>query len=265
MNKKLFALLVFALLISGLLVACDGQAEVGTLQFNANGEDFVRQGFVSKDGWQITFEHVNVTLAEIQAYQTDPPYDAHEGQAIEADVTVNLEGTHTIDLAEGDEDAAPILVGEMSDVAVGHFNAVSFQMVNAPESDYTLVIVGAAERDGEAIDFTINVENEYTYTCGDFVGDERKGILAADGTADVEMTFHFDHVFGDADTPLDDDLNVLAPGFDPFAELAEDGVLDIDMAGLEDALSSDVYQILVDTLPTLGHVGEGHCYESQTG
>ena len=24
----------------------------------ANGEDFVRQGFVSKDGWRISFDHV---------------------------------------------------------------------------------------------------------------------------------------------------------------------------------------------------------------
>ncbi|WP_353736712.1 hypothetical protein [Moorena sp. SIO2C4] len=30
----------------------------GKLQFRANGEDFVRQGFVSKDRWQISFDRV---------------------------------------------------------------------------------------------------------------------------------------------------------------------------------------------------------------
>ena len=29
----------------------------GSLVLVANGEDFVRQGFVSKDGWSINFEH----------------------------------------------------------------------------------------------------------------------------------------------------------------------------------------------------------------
>jgi len=30
----------------------------GTLQFVANGEDFIRQGFTSKDGWNISFDEV---------------------------------------------------------------------------------------------------------------------------------------------------------------------------------------------------------------
>ena len=30
----------------------------GSLVLVANGEDFVRQGFVSKDGWSINFEHL---------------------------------------------------------------------------------------------------------------------------------------------------------------------------------------------------------------
>jgi hypothetical protein len=32
------------------------------------------------------------------------------------------------------------------------------------------------------------------------------------------------------------------------------------MAGLQNALSAVDYQMLVDILPTLGHVGEGHCH-----
>ncbi len=104
------------------------------------------------------------------------------------------------------------------------------------------------------------MEKEYSYACGDYVGDERKGILTEDGQAEVEMTFHFDHIFGDAETPLDDDLNMGAPGFEPFAQAAEGGSVEMDMAEMEEALSAEDYQILVDTLPTLGHVGEGHCH-----
>jgi len=112
--KKLFPIVVIlALFASGVLVGCAPAAKKGTLQFHANGEDFVRQGFVSKDGWRITFDHVYVTLAEITGYQTDPPYDPHEGSGIEAKVKAALDGVHTIDLAEGGEDAPPIAVGEV--------------------------------------------------------------------------------------------------------------------------------------------------------
>jgi len=262
--KRLFPILVIlALFASGILVGCAPAAEQGTLQFNANGEDFVRQGFVSKDGWAITFDHVYITLADVTAYQSDPPYDPHAGGEVQSKVEVGLDGVHTVDLAEGNEDAPPILVGEVTDVPVGHYNAISWKMARAssgPASGYCLVVVGTAEKDGQTVNFTIKVEPQYTYTCGEYVGDERKGLLQKDGTADLEMTFHFDHIFGDAETPLDDDLNVGAPGFEPFAGAAEGGVLDVDIAGLQANLSGGDYQMLVDILPTLGHVGEGHCH-----
>jgi hypothetical protein len=170
----------------------------------------------------------------------------------------------TIDLAEGDEDAAPIFVGERT-APEGRYNALAWSMIPAPEGEaegYTLVITGTATREDEAIAFTIKVEHEYEYVCGEYVGDERKGILDADDVADLEMTFHFDHLFGDGDLPPDDALNEHAPGFDIFAAQAEDNSVEVDMAALESMVSEDDYQMLVDILPTLGHVGEGHCYEA---
>jgi len=246
-----------------MLISCTCGAAVGVLQFYTNGEDFVREGFVSKDGWSINFDHVYVNLADITAYQTTPPYDPHTGGSINGDVQVGLTSAYTIDLAEGGENADPILVGEVQNAPVGHYNAISFEMEKAssgPAAGYCLVIIGTAEKDGEIINFTISVEEEYAYSCGEYVGDERKGIVESGGTADVEMTFHFDHVFGDFDAPPDDHVNVGAIGFDPFADIAQDGTLDEDMAGLQAKLSVEDYQILVDTLPTLGHVGEGHCH-----
>jgi len=251
------------LLTMVLLAGCSPAAKQGTLQFYANGEDFVRQGFVSKDGWAITFDHVYITLTDIAAYQTSPPYDPHSGGDIKSRDKVGLGGTHTVDLAEGGDDAPPILVGEVSDAVAGQYNAISWKMAQAtggPASGYSLMVIGTAQKGGQTVDFTIKVETEYTYNCGEYVGDERKGILDADGTADLEMTFHFDHIFGDADTPLDDELNLGAPGFDPFAGAAEGGKLDADMAALRAKMSADDYKMLVDILPTLGHVGEGHCH-----
>jgi len=258
MSLKHTKILIITILVAIALVSCSTK-ETGTLEFFANGEDFVRQGFVSKDGWSITFDKVLITLDQINAYQTDPPYDPHEGAQIDAKTQVSLDGTYTIDLAEGTDDADPILVGEVTQAPVGQYNAISWDMI-PDESGYSLQIIGTAEKDGETIDFNIQVDTSYKYTCGEYVGDERKGILQKDGIADLEMTFHFDHIFGDADTPMDDDLNLGAPGFDPFAGASKSGQLNIDMEGLQSMLSETDYQMLVDILPTLGHVGEGHCH-----
>jgi hypothetical protein len=263
MYRSTIAFVLLAVLLAALLVAC-GANETGALQFHANGEDFVRQGFISKDGWAISFDHVYVHLADIEGYQTDPPYDPHEGGDVKATAEVALDGTYTVDLAEGGPDADPILVGQVSDAPVGHYNASGWRMVKAesgPASGYSLVVIGTAENEGQTVDFTIQVDTEYAYTCGEYVGDERKGILDTDGTADLEMTFHFDHIFGDAGMPPDDDLNLGAPGFEPFAVLAGgSATLETDMAELQASMEPDTFQMLVDILPTLGHVGEGHCH-----
>lgn len=274
MKKLFFYAITLTFLVAAVLSGCSSSStgvpqsekqysQTGTLQFKANGEDFVRQGFTSKDGWDLTFDHVYITLADITAYQADPPYEAEKGGEVQAKNEISLPGTYTVDLAEGGEDATPILVGEVEDAPVGHYNAISWKMVKAPQAPaegYSLVIVGKAVKDGEAINFTIKNEEEYKYTGGEYIGDERKGIVQEGGTADLEMTFHFDHIFGDAETPADDELNVGALGFEPFAALAEDGTVDVDMNELKEKLSAADYQKLKEILLTLGHVGEGHCH-----
>ncbi len=265
--KKLPGLVILIVLASVIFAGCgpvtSQQTEKGTLRFYANGEDFVRQGFVSKDGWSISFNHVYVTLTEITGYQTDPPYDPHSGSEIQYTHILALDKARTVDLAQGGEDALPILVVESPSAPVGHYNALAWKMIPAadgPSAGYSLVMVGQAEKNGRSIDFTIKVEKEFAYTCGEYVGDERKGFLDQDSVADLDMTFHFDHVFGDADTPPDDALNANALGFEPLAEIAEGGSLNVDMAVLQARLSAQDYQTLADILPTLGHAGEGHCH-----
>jgi len=252
--------------LSGIILTPGATAETGgagTVQFVANGEDFVRQGFTSKDGWAIQFDHVYITLGDVTAYQADPPYDADTGDEVSAGVSVALPGVHTVDLAAGDADAAPIPVGTIADAPAGFYNAVSFVMMPAESGSaagYSLVVLGTATKDDESNPFTLKFADTYAFTCGEYIGDMRKGILQEGGTTELEMTFHFDHLFGDADTPQDDGLNVGALGFAPLAALAQDGVVDLDMDALQTGLSSADYQLMLDILPTLGHVGEGHCH-----
>lgn len=243
----------------------EADGDMGELEIRANGEDFVREGFVTKDGWEVSFDHVYVTLGDVTAYQSEPAFNAEAGGMPEASVMVNTEAPITVDLAAGDESADPVLVETLSAPA-GRYNALSWKMVPAMAGDaegYPIVMVGQATKDGETIAFTLKLEPELAFVCGDFVGDERKGILDAGSKADLEATFHFDHLFGDAGAPPDDDINTGALGFDPLAAIAQNGVLDVDSAALSEQLSAEDYDLLLSILPSLGHVGEGHCSETQ--
>jgi len=240
-------------------------AETGTLVIRANGEDFVRQGFTSRDGWAISFDHVYVSLADITASQTDPPFNPEAEEALQAKAQVVVDSPKVVDLAEGDDSAEPILVSEI-EAPAGRFNALAWTMppaADGPSAGYSLWLQGTATKDGQTLPFTLRMSEALAFTCGDFVGDERKGILDASGTADLEATFHFDHLFGDGDAPADDDINTGALGFDPLAALAANGEVNVDSAALKSGLSAEDYATFLNILPSLGHVGEGHCEEIQ--
>lgn len=271
-------LIVVVLLASVVIVGCgNGESEekaeetttssgTGTLVFTANGEDFAREGFTSKDGWNISFQHVFVTLADVTAYQTDPPYETEEGWDIDSEDEAGLDGVHTVDLTGPEAD--PAVVGEVTDATAGHYNAISWGMVKAESGEatgYSIFLNGTAQKEGQTVNFTIKIDGEYAYQGGEYVGDERKGVLEDGGTAEVEMTFHLDHLFGDAETPADDQLNVDALGFDPIAALATDGVADVDLAVLKSSLSPEDLSKLEAILVHLGHVGEGHCLAKPLG
>lgn len=283
MRQQLLVLASLTVLAPGVLFGCspnetqtETQAEApaeqenqnqatagkGTLQLVANGEDFVRQGFVTRDGWQIDFEHVYVTLADVTAYQTDPPFNPEESGELKATEKVTLvQEPKTVDLAEGGADAESITVMS-AEAPAGTYNALSWKLVEAnqePAAGSSIVLEGTAKKEGRTINFVMSFDQPLEYTCGQFVGDERKGILKGTDQAELETTFHFDHIFGDADTPADDALNQDAVGFEPFAALAQDGTLKADTAMLEQKLPSEDYQKLQKAIAGLGHVGEGHC------
>ena len=276
---RFYSALVFIVLIAFLLMvgcaekeaveedlpAASEALQTGDLIFTANGEDFIREGFVCKDGWELSFEHAYVALASISAFQTDPPYDTSQGWGIDEIVIarVDLGGAYILDLAVPDAD--PVVVGEADGVPAGRYNALYWELVRAhtgPAEGYVVLLIGKAEKDGVVIDFSLGLDKEVAYLGGEYVGDERKGILQAGGTADVEMTFHFDHLFGDFGEDQSEDINLEALGFGPLAVLASDGVLDVSLSELQTLLSAEDYQLLEAVMTHLAHVGEGHCLAS---
>ncbi|HEY9771163.1 MAG TPA: DUF4382 domain-containing protein [Coleofasciculaceae cyanobacterium] len=237
----------------------------GTLALVANGEDFVRQGFVSKDGWKISFEHLYVSLADAVAYSTESPFEPQKGdtkESIEYQNKATFDTPKILDLAEGEAEAEPIVVAQ-ANVPEGFYNALAWKLTTAgeetPIQGKTIALQGQATKNGETINFDLGFNQPAEYVCGEFVGESRQGIVAADTPGKVEATFHFDHIFGDADTPPEDALNQGALGFQPLADLASNGTVQLDEADLASQLSKPDYQTLTEAIAGLGHVGEGHC------
>ncbi|ELS00424.1 hypothetical protein Xen7305DRAFT_00001250 [Xenococcus sp. PCC 7305] len=247
--------------------ASDNQSQSeGTLNLVANGEDFVRQGFVTKDGWTINFDRLDVNLAGVTAYQMTGAFEPTEIDTLDSlndREKIALVGTpQVVDLAKGEADAEPILVTN-AEVTPGFYNAVAWQIdtaeADSPLVGKTMVMQGTATKDNRVVNFDISLNRPIQYLCGEYVGDERKGIVQAGETGEVETTFHFDHIFGDGETSADDTLNVDALGFAPLAQLASGDRLTIDDATLSEQLSPEDQKKLTKAVIGLGHVGEGHC------
>ncbi|MGA1264362.1 MAG: DUF4382 domain-containing protein [Prochlorothrix sp.] len=238
----------------------------GSLEIQANGEDFVRQGFTTVDGWALTFDQVQATFGQVAAYQTDPPFEATGSEDPQIQQQVMLTEPVTVDLAAGEADAPPIALVTLPAPA-GHYNALTWSLVRPADTPtaYPLVLQGQASQGDRVLPFTVQLEQEMGFLCGDYVGDDRKGFVQPGQTGTVEMTLHFDHLFGDGSLPPEDDLNQGALGFGPIAALVEGtqgtgetpGVVTESM--LRSALSAEEVAKLDKILLNLGHVGEGHC------
>lgn len=218
----------------------------GTLQLFASGEDLATEGFQeperSKDGWSLVFDHIYVTLADITAYQARPPFEPQSDAPIMAAHRATVPGTYTVDLVAEADDGNRVLVAEV-DAQPGHYNAISWRIEVAdsgPAEGTSMLFIGTATKGGQMVPFQIAVAEPVRYECGEYVGDERKGFVESGGVADLEMTFHLDHVFGREDKAADDPMNLDAPGFDPFSGGAAPDRLTIGNLHV-------------------GHVGEGHC------
>ena len=267
MTKFSLIIVNISILLSTTIISCSSEndnttsssTDEGTIQLVVNGENFVRNGFVTKDSWKIDFERVAVNVANVKAYQTDPAFNPDQDQEIEAQETVAiLDEAKTVDLTEGTRAIAL----EQVQAIPGAYNALTWDLVPQDDSDFqnqTIVMKGQAVKDGELVNFLLGFALPVTYRCGEYVGDDRKGIVQPGESSEVEMTLHFDHIFGDIDTPAEDSLNQDALGFQPLAELAQEGVVEADWQTLEQKLAPQDVQTLTKAIIGLGHVGEGHC------
>lgn len=221
-------------------------AETGTIEFIANGEALAVGGFTApdttKDGWEIQFTNVYMGVSEVTAHQVAAGYDADKGGEIASENKVVLDGAKVIDL-KGGINADDVVELGSADAPAGFYNALSWRLSKAedgPSKGYTTLLIGTATKDGKSVDFELYSEEEATVRCGEYTGDVRKGNVKAGETGQIEMTYHLDHIFGNA--ALEDEypeMNASAYGFEPF------------MGGGKQAVKIEGHH--------LAHVGEGHC------
>ncbi len=239
--------LILIIIIAVFFTGCGKQT--GTIIFTANGEDFIREGFIDKTGWNISFENVFVNIVDPTAYMPE----TEGGEAV-------LEGAYWTDLAAGDENAEPVVIGEISKAAAGNYQSLKFGLKARENGEYkgfSVVMMGTALKGGESRDFLIKLTEEILFDGKEgYVGDSIKGILKSGESTTVEMTFHFDHIFGDNDSPAESHINTDSVGFGFFEKYNDGNRVDVIQ---ETLVSADQYEILRNSMLTLGHLGEGHC------
>jgi len=258
-NRMLF--LLFLLLSLSYFSFAGGQQEkadggtalqstssrTGTIIFTANGEDFVRKGFIDKQGWSISFDQLYINLLDPTAYMSS-------GQS------VILKGAYWVDLAAGNDEAEPIEIGRLSEIPAENYKALKFKIRKSPGGAFqgcSIVLIGRAEKKGLSVPFIIKLEEEMDFDGREgYVGEELKGMLLPGKVTSVEMTFHFDHIFGDQEAAADDHINTGSVGFDFFNQFTQNGKVDVRQSELKKAVG---YDTLVRAIWTLGHLGEGHC------
>jgi len=251
-NKKIsfIKIAILSVPVCFFLIGC--AEKNSTLVFKANGEDFVRQGFVDKQSWSISFEKLYVNLTDITAYNK------------KENLRASLPGEYLIDLARGGNNAEPITVGSVK-TSEGNYQSLSFRLVQAAQGaykGYSIVMIGTAKKGSSYIPFEIKLDEEMRFDGKEgYVGDTVKGILKKNTISDVEMTFHFDHIFGDIESEKESHINTGSVGFDFFNKFATNGMVKVTQKELE---HEPDYHTLIHALWTLGHLGEGHCDVSDT-
>lgn len=232
----------------------------GQLQLVANGEALIAEGLMTKDGWELKFESATLNLDEVIVYQRDPMEEA----AIQPSSTpppqaILVDSPTLIDLKTGE--GGMVTVTTQDAVPAGSYNAIAWTLVNTADAP-AIELVGTARKNQTTLDFQLTIDQSITYQCGDYVGEERKGQVAPDQMGEVEVTLHWDHLFGDSTADPQDEINTDALGFDPLATLAQGGTVQLTYSELLQSLSPEDAKQLTKTLAGLGHVGEGHCESS---
>ena len=265
-HSKLWGALGVGLLGVGLLgcgtevseVSDASDASESELGVVVNGEAFAEAGLTSKDGWQISFEQVAVTVGDITVSgvpEGDSADPVEVPWSLEAEGEDAPPGFTQVSLQDG-----PVQLGAKA-VPAGNYNQVQWQW--GADSGTAIALKGVAVQGDRSVPFDLQFPGRFVVACGAYVGEERKGIVTADAAGEVELTLHLDHMFGDGESAPDADINTKSLGFDALAATATDQGVQVTPDSWEDWGSPELRESLEEVLVSMPHVGEGHCDVTQ--
>jgi len=268
MKNRWIMVLLPALVMGIFAVSCEWDEEEydgsffdpgrGTLEFYADGEEFIRDGFMSMDGWTVEFNHVYVNVENVWAEQSsglapasamdsasdmEPAHAGHEAPDAGSagyEIRAPLHGSFFVDLHD---QTGPTLIGTVNGVIAGNYDSIDFSMLPATlDSDtyggaldvdlqtaaaegLTMIIEGTALFSGNGIltgstlNFTLKLDEQMEYVnCGPNQG---LGFVSNGGVGEAYLTFHIDHIFGDYEETPHEGVNAIALGVDPIARACD--------------------------------------------
>jgi len=222
--------------LSGL--GCSSAEGQGTITVTAYGEAFIEEGIPSAamtDGWQIEFEHFQVTIEDVALAGED------------------LTDLDPVDLTE-DSSGQGHELGTLLVPAGDHKNA-SFSITRVE-------VEGEASKDDTTKNFHWIFERPTHYHACETTTTVEDG-----GSSAFQITVHADHLFYDSLVAEQPDLlfgPLAAADADDDGTITEQELSTTDIGaydpGSEDGID-DLWAFLNAQTRTLGHVdGEGHCH-----
>lgn len=176
------------------------------------------------------------------------------------DLRVSLHGPYIVDLAAGNEKALPVLVDKKEHIRTGNYQSLSFKIKRIHDGTFknsSIILIGTAKKKTQKRSFTIKLNEEVDFNGKEgYVGETVKGIVSPDKESDVEMTFHFDHIFGDNTAPADSHVNADSVGFNYFDRFKKGSIVNVSQDELKNTAE---YNKLMQSIWNLGHLGEVHC------
>jgi hypothetical protein len=269
MSKHRLAGATLLLLLTFLLTMGCGAGE-GSLKVTVWGEDFVEKKIPAdevKDGWTIEFKKLLVVFGNVQLKSANGITGPGKSETKLFDLKQkgpHLFGEWTTPSATWDAMSYSIIPATG---ATTSGNAADTDLAMMKSKGFSIYVEGTATKGKLTKTFAWGWATSTTYTeC------KSKAVVAANGTATAQLTFHADHFFYDHLESNDADVR-----FDAIANADSDGDGKITQKELK-AVSGRAFQSLnhynvgrfstVDNLNdfiqtltrTVGHIdGEGHC------
>ena len=259
-----------AVLCLSTFVACDDEDDAdvgeGTLAVTLWGEEFIEEGIPADelaDGYAVTYTKFLIALSNISAAEEDEDpaltasamkiWDMTKSGPFDVTSETVPAGayTHTAYRISPAADAATAGNAEDDDVQFMIDNSLS------------VYVEGTADDGTTAVSFAWGFDTDTTYDPCESAGD-----LAADGTAEIQITIHGDHLLYDSAISEDPDLrfdDIALADADSDGEVTEEELKAYDITTLSNYVvgSADIdnmYDYIAHMTSTLGHIdGEGHC------